>query len=124
MNKRILIGITVFAAITIPLSAQNLQRRATMVGGGDRDRGKCTIEVLVDGRAEVEIRGDTATLRDLGGAVPQWRRFECSGPMPVNPAGFRFSGVNGRGNQRLVRDPNSGGTAVVHIEDPDGGAGV
>jgi hypothetical protein len=124
MNKRILIGITMFAAITIPLSAQDQQRRATMVGGGDRDRGKCTVEVLVDGRAEVDIRGDTATLRDLGGAAPQWRRFECSGPMPNNPAGFRFSGVNGRGNQRLVRDPNNGGTAAVQIEDPENGAGV
>jgi hypothetical protein len=124
MNKRFLIGITMFSAITIPLSAQNLQRRATMVGGGDRDRGKCTVEVLVDGRADVEIRGDTATLRDLGGAEPQWRRFECSGMMPANPAEFRFAGVNGRGSQRLVRDPNNGGTAVVHIEDPENGAGI
>jgi hypothetical protein len=124
MNKCFLSGITMFAAITMPLSAQDLQRRATMVGGGDRDRGKCTVEVLVDGRAEVDIRGDTATLRDLGGAAPQWRRFECSGPMPNNPAGFRFMGVNGRGSERLERDPNNGGTAVVHIEDPENGAGV
>ncbi len=95
-----------------------------MVGGGDRDRGKCTVEVLVDGRADVEIRGDTATIRDLGGAEPQWRRFECSGMMPANAAEYRFIGVNGRGSQRLVRDPNSGGTAVIHIEDPENGAGV
>ena len=124
MNRSFLIGITMFAVIVLPASAQDLQRRATMMGGGDRDRGKCTVEVLVDGRAEVDIRGDTATLRDLGGAAPQWRRFECSGPMPNNPAEFRFAGVNGRGSQRLVRDPNSGGTAVVQIEDPENGAGV
>ena len=32
-----------------PAGAQQFQRRATMVGGGGGDRGKCTIEVVVDG---------------------------------------------------------------------------
>src|SRR5882757_2286684 len=105
MTKRILIGITGLASIVIPSSAQNLQRRATMVGGGSPDRGKCTVEVVVDGAAEVEIRGDSAVLRNLRGQTPQWRRFECSGVLPNNPADFRFAGVDGRGSQRLVRDP-------------------
>jgi hypothetical protein len=104
-----------------PVFAQNLQRRATMVGGGSPDRGKCTIEVVVDGAAEVEIRGDNATLRNLKGQQPEWRRFECSGVMPNNPADFRFSGVDGRGNQQLVRDPRNGGVAVVQIQDSDNG---
>jgi hypothetical protein len=42
--------------------------------------------------------------------------------MPANPANFRFSGVDGRGRQELVRDPRNGGVAVVQIEDKDGGA--
>jgi len=41
--------------------------------------------------------------------------------MPVNPANFRFAGVDGRGRQDLIRDPRNGGAAVVRIEDRDGG---
>jgi hypothetical protein len=90
--------------------------------GGGGDRGKCTLEVVVDGVAEVEIRGDTANLRTLSGQPAQWRRFECNGPIPNNPGDFRFSGVDGRGRQTLVRDPRNGGVAVVRIEDPQGGS--
>lgn len=122
MTKRLWMGIGVFAAIVTPSSAQNLQRRATMTGGGSADRGKCTVEVVVDGAAEVEIRGDTAILRNLKGQPPQWRRFECSGVMPGNPGDFRFAGVDGRGSQQLVRDPRNGGVAVVQIQDSDNGA--
>lgn len=102
--------------------AQATARRAVFVGGGDAERGKCTLEVMVDGSAQVEIRGDSATLRNTGGQVPQWRRFECTGAMPANPANFRFAGVDGRGRQTLVRDPrNNGGAAVVEIQDSEGG---
>ena len=74
-------------------SAQPLQRRADITGGGSRDQGKCTIEVVVDGAAEVQIQGDHATIRNIDGQTPQWRRFVCNEPMPPNPAGFRFAGV-------------------------------
>jgi hypothetical protein len=103
------------------MSGQSFERRATMRGGSP-DRGKCTIEVVVDGAAEVEVRGDSAILRNLSGQPPQWRRFECTAPLPANPANFRFSGVDGRGRQTLVRDPRNGGPAVVRIEDPDNGS--
>jgi hypothetical protein len=102
--------------------AQQFQRRATMVGGGGGDRGKCTIEVVVDGVAEIEIRGDMGTIRNLAGNPAQWRRFQCNAPLPRNPAEFRFQGIDGRGRQELVRDPRQGGAAVVRIEDPKGGS--
>jgi hypothetical protein len=102
--------------------AQSYDRRAQIVGGGNPNRGKCTIEVVIDGAAEVELRGSNATLRNLSGAPPQWRRFECTSPMPVNAANFRFSGVDGRGRQELVRDPREGGAAVIRLEDPQGGS--
>lgn len=114
-------SLVALAAIALPLSAQTVERRATMVGGGSPDRGKCTVEVVVDDAAEVEIRGDNAWLRNLKGQMPQWRRFECTGVMPPNPGDFRFAGVDGRGEQRLVRDPRNGGSAVVQIHDPDNG---
>lgn len=102
--------------------AQAQQRRASFLGGGSPDRGKCTVEVVVDGAAEVDIRGDSAMLRNLSGQPPQWRRFECTGPLPPSPADFRFAGVDGRGRQQLIRDPRNGGVAVVRIEDSGGGS--
>ena len=89
----------VSAIFASAIFAQNLQRQATFVGGGNQDRGRCTVEVVVDGTAQVEIRGATATLRTLSGQPAQWRRFECTGPMPANPSNVRFSGVDGRGRQ-------------------------
>lgn len=111
---------TVFV-VSAPAGAQQYQRRATMVGGGG-DRGKCTIEVVVDGAAEVEIRGDQGSIRNLSGNPAEWRRFQCNAPLPRDPANFRFEGIDGRGRQNLVRDPRNGGAAVVLIEDSQGGS--
>ena len=80
MKTRIFEAITIGAALGSALCAQGLQRQATMTGGGSPERGKCTIEVVVDGAAEVEVRGDSAVLRNLSGQPPQWRRFECRRP--------------------------------------------
>jgi hypothetical protein len=104
-----------------PLAAQDFQRRAVVRGGGSFDSGQCVVEVVVDGAAEVEIRGETGHLRNLSGQPPHWRRFECTGVMPPNPVNFRFRGVDGRGRQDLIRDPRGGGPVVVRIEDRDGG---
>lgn len=121
MKSEIVSSCSIMLLCSSALFAQNAQRQATMVGGGG-DRGKCTLEVIVDGVAQVEVRGNTATLRTLSGQPAQWRRFECNGVMPPNPANFRFSGVDGRGRQTLTRDPRNGGVAVIEIEDRDGGA--
>ena len=121
MKSQIVRTLAVSATLASAMFGQN-QRQATMVGGGSPDRGKCTIEVVVDDVAQVEIRGTSATLRTISGQPAQWRRFECTGAMPANPANFRFAGVDGRGRQELVRDPRNGGAVVVQIEDKDGGA--
>jgi hypothetical protein len=114
------------AVLAVSLNAQPIaeavERRAIIREGGS-DRGKCTIEVVVDGSAEVEIRGDRAVLRNLAGRPPEWRRFECNSVMPANPAEFRFRGINGRGRQNLVREPRGEGPAVVRIDDPQNGSG-
>jgi hypothetical protein len=103
-------------------AAQAQQRRATLAANGDSALGKCTVEVVVDGSADIEISGDSAMIRNPSGQQPQWRRFECTGRMPANPANFRFSGVDGRGRQQLIRIPQNGGGAIVRIEDNAGGA--
>ena len=119
MYQRILFGMVAVAAVA---GAQTFPRRAAVVGGGSPDRGQCTIEVVVDGAAEVEIRGDSGVLRNLSGQQPQWRRFECTSALPANPADIHFAGVDGRGRQDLVRDPRNGGAAVIRIEDSDNGS--
>jgi hypothetical protein len=66
MNKwTFMIGLAVAAG---SMNAQTASRKAVLVNGGNRDSGKCTIEVVVDGSAEVEVRGDNATLRQYRGA--------------------------------------------------------
>jgi hypothetical protein len=122
MHRRYFCAAVTLMSMAAIVNAQNSQRRANIIGGGSPDQGKCTVEAVVDGAAEVEIRGDSATLRNLSGQPPQWRRFECNAPMPPNPGEFRFAGVDGRGSQQLVRDPRNGGSAVVRIEDRDNGS--
>src|SRR5579863_7929961 len=123
MRKSLLV---IFAAVVSSgtLAAQEIQRRAAITrdrgpGGG----GTCTVDVIVDGSAEVEVRGDNAVLRNISGASPQFRQFDCTRPMPANAPGFRFNEVDGRGRQELVRTPRDGGPVVVRIDDPQGGAG-
>jgi len=120
MNARLIVGLIAAAALAGSAGAQ--QRRATVIGGGNGDSGRCYAEVRVDGAAEVEIRGDTASLRDLSGQAPQWQRFECTGPMPAN-ANLRLT-ANGRGRTELISGPQNGGAAVVRMQDPEGGAQV
>ena len=100
--------------------ARDQFRQASIRGGGGD--GKCTIEVNVDDVAEIEITGDRARLVTLSGQAAQFRRFECNQRMPANPNEFRFTGVDGRGRQQLMRDPSGNrGIAVIRIEDPKGG---
>ncbi len=102
--------------------AQPNGRRAAITGGRP-DGGRCVVEVMVDGAATVEVRGDNGVLRDVSGAEPQWRRFDCTSPMPPD-ANVRFTATSGRGRAEMIRDPRNGGAAVVRIEDPENGAGV
>ncbi len=120
-NKIALVCLAGGLMLAGPVFAQQVATfRAQIRGGGDH--GKCTIEVDVDGVAEIEIQGDQGRMRTLSGNPAGWRRMECNEPLPPNPPGFRFSGVDGRGRQTLLRDPSSNrGVAVVRIEDPQGG---
>ncbi len=121
--ERCLLAMAAAAPLLAPVCAQTVERRATFAGSGGNDTGKCTIEVYVEGSADVEIRGDRGFLQTRSGRTAQWRRFVCSGPLPTNPSDFRFSGVDGRGRQELIQDPRSSrGAAVVRIQDPNGGA--
>jgi Protein of unknown function (DUF3011) len=118
----ILVSLTI-GACAAPAFAQSASRRANIVGNRG-DEGKCTIEVRVDEVAEVEVNGDMGRIRTLSGQSANWVRFECTAPIPRNPADFRFKGIDGRGRVSLVEDPGSGRgrAAVVRIEDSKGGS--
>ena len=121
MGKTIL-GVLLFAALPV-FAQRNGTFRANIKNNGSSDSGKCTIEVRVDGTAEVEFGGETGRLRTLSGAPAQWTRIDCSNPMPRNMREFKFSGIDGRGRQNLVADPRgNGGIAVVRLDDPDNGS--
>jgi hypothetical protein len=122
MKIRILLAIGAIASLASGLNAQTYRRQAAIVGGGNGEWGHCSIEIVVDGAAEIAIRGDDATVTNLKGQPPELRRFECTAPIPPNPAEFRFNGTDGRGRQQLVNAPLQGQPAVIRIEDPQDGA--
>jgi hypothetical protein len=98
--------------------AQTINANISNRGG----TGKCTFEVRVDGVADVQIRYNRGYLQTQSGHDAQWRRLDCNQPLPRNPNNFRFKGIDGRGKQYLLRDPNSNhGVAVIRIEDPKNG---
>lgn len=84
MTQRTVLGLMAALALGPVALAQMQTIRATMTGGaGD---GKCTFEVEVDGAAEVEIHGDTGSIRQLSGKRAVWRRLVCNQPLPNNPS--------------------------------------
>lgn len=101
----------------------NEQSIRAQIRGGGGDSGKCTAEVVVDGVAEVAIRGEEGRIRTLSGQPATWRRLDCNSVFPRSVSEFKFSGIDGRGRQELVQDPRSNnGVAVVRIEDSKGGS--
>ena len=109
MNRLCVLLLTCAAALSAQVRTANIN--------GGRGGGKCTIELVVDGVAEVEIRGDTAEIHTREGRPATWRRFDCNHPMPPVPAAFRFRGIDGRGTQHLLHKPGPDGPAVILIED-------
>lgn len=122
MTKQAFMIAAILVALIPTAHATSVSRRATITGGGGGGAGKCTLEVNVDGAAEIEVFGDNGQLRTVSGQDAFWRRFQCNAPLPRNPVDFRFVGVDGRGSVKLLRDPRgNGGRAVVRIDDPKGG---
>jgi hypothetical protein len=120
MNKQNFLCAVLLAMLTQSAHANPVPMRATITGSGGN--GRCTVEVSVDGTAEVEVSGDSGLLTTTGGQPALWRRFQCNTPLPSKPADFRFVRINGRGTVRLLQDPrNTGGRAVIHIDDSKGG---
>lgn len=116
-----LLGFAGLSATAQSFPPQRDQFMNAQITGGSGS-GKCTFEVNIDGAVDVEIRGSEGRLRWVGGGGMQWKRLVCNQPLPRNPQNFRFHGVDGRGSQTLVKDPNSNnGVAVIRLDDPQRG---
>jgi hypothetical protein len=106
-----------------PVGANTHDRTATIVSQDlSGSSGRCTVEVVVPGAAHVRVEGNSAKLYELSGRSPEWRRFECTSPMPVKPGAFRMEAIDGRGRLDLVHGPrHHGGDALVYIHDSKSG---
>jgi hypothetical protein len=87
------------------------------------NKGECTIRVWVDDEAEVDLRGREVRIRTLTGQPARDDGSECTQPLPANVTRFEFRGIDGRGEVRLVQEPDARNnwTAVVNIRDRKGG---
>src|SRR5438045_8311753 len=95
------------------LSAQTIERRANITGGGG-DSGRCTIQAEVDNVAEITVVGDRGLIRTLAGQPSTLQRIDCTGPLPTNMNDVRVQAREGRGFVQMVRDPRSNhGQAVI-----------
>jgi hypothetical protein len=124
MNKFAMGSALAFVTLAqLPAMAQTQMMNARISGNGNGNGGgKCTFEVTVQGRAEVQIRGNQGRVVTESGNPASWKRLDCNAPLPSNPAGFRFSGVDGHGRQSLAADPNSNnGVAVIQIDNGNRG---
>jgi hypothetical protein len=122
MNKEALFYTVILAALSPAAHANSIPREATITGRGGN--GRCTIEVNVDGTAEVEISGSSGLLTTISGQPAFWRRLQCNTPLPRHPADFRLARIAGRGAVRLIQDPrNTDGRVVIQIGDSQGGRG-
>jgi hypothetical protein len=118
MNKP-LFSVIAASAIAIGIAgASTHERTATLTSNGVSGSGKCTVEVVVPGTAEIKIEGSSASLQKFSGRDPEWRRFECTSALPEKPVAFRLESVGGRGRQELVHGPrHHGGSAKIFIHD-------
>jgi hypothetical protein len=81
--------------------------------------------VRVDITAEIDTYGDSGRLRTIAGQPATCTRFECTDPLPYRVTDFRFRGIDGRGNPRVVQDPRrNNAMAVIRIDDPQSGSGA
>lgn len=100
--------------------AQPTLKQATLPADTDHATpgGKCTIEVILNGSAEIDVLGPTGNLRSLTGEPLGWRRFECTSVLPPNPDGFQIHLTSGRGKLDLLRHPllDGGGPAAFRLK--------
>lgn len=137
MACRVALGGTLLCCLFLPAAAQSrtarwgdnsaaveFTPRRTGDSNPNSENGYCNIRLEVDDEVYVYIRGDRVRAERTRGEIPRDQGSECTGPLPGRYLrNFRWRGVDGRGEQRLIEQPNSGNryTAVAYIRDSKGG---
>ena len=77
---------------------QTIRAKVSRTGGS----GKCTFEVVVNGVADVEIRGDQGRIHTISGNPATWRRLDCNQPLSCQSELFQVF------RRRWPRQTNAG----------------
>ncbi len=114
----------VLAATAFAAADQDVTVRHARNWQANASEGWCAIKVRVDGEAEFALRGETLTIRTSTGDPARDVASECSTPLPRNVEDFRFKGVDGRGDVRLLEEPSARNRwmAVVRVRDSKPGS--
>jgi len=118
-----IVWLTLFAILPIWANTQFRVRKMTRTDV-PRGKGQCDIRLRIDGEVEVAVRGDLVYIRTTSGRDGRDDGSECNEPLPNRPIeGFRFEGVDGRGEMRLVAEPSrqTDFQAIVRIRDSESG---
>ena len=85
--------------------------------------GYCAIKVWVDDEAEFAVQGERLRMFTARGQEARDVASECSAPLPQSFENFKFRGIDGRGDVRLIEQPDrrNNWTAVVRIRDTKAG---
>lgn len=87
-------------------------------------KGQCDIRLVVDDQVEISVRADMVYVRTISGRDSRDAGSECNEPLPTRDIeGFRFQGIDGRGEVRLIAEPTRRNNyqAVVRIRDSASG---
>lgn len=114
------------AALAGPLLAQQTSQttvRRARNWSEFASEGWCAIKVWVDDEAEFALEGERLLIFTAKGQAARDVASECSAPLPRNVESFRFKGIDGRGEVRLLEEPTARNRwrAVVRIRDTKGG---
>jgi hypothetical protein len=120
-NNGLILTFAALAALALPVSAQTYERRATHIHTSNPYEGRCTISVVVNGAAEIDINGDNANLREVSGRTPYWQSFACTEPLPYSAAGLSIRAIRGNGRVTLTQDSSNGGVAVLRLTNYESG---
>jgi len=121
----ILIGAAVLTA-TAGFGQSEFQLHPHQLPGWDaRTReGRCDVRVWVDHRAQIQMRGDSISVRTLEGSRGRDDGSQCTQAMPYNSVtGFSMRQTGGRNRVTLEQEPSrmNNYTATFSIDDPQGG---
>ncbi len=121
---RISICLAVLMTTAFAAADQDVTVRHARNWQANASEGWCAIKVRVDGEAEFALRGETLTIRTSTGDPARDVSSECSTPLPRNVEDFRFKGVDGRGEVRLLEEPSARNRwmAVVRVRDTKPGS--